>query len=68
MTKLGPEFWQSPNFWIPAPRSAPWEVTRLEALALRAGVDANELREFLYDEIERRRREVHAIGDRVVSQ
>jgi hypothetical protein len=30
---------------------------RVEALALRAGVDANELRELLYDEIERRRGE-----------
>jgi hypothetical protein len=52
---LGLEFWHSSNFWIPPPRSALDEPTRLEALALRAGVDANELRELLYDEIERRR-------------
>ena len=56
--KLGPEFWASTNFWIPPPRSATGEATRLEALALRAGVDANELRELLYDAIERRRHEL----------
>ena len=52
---VGPGLWGLSNFWVPPPRSALDEPTRLEALALRAGMDANELRELLYDEIERRR-------------
>jgi hypothetical protein len=46
---------RSPRAETPPQLVAPWETTRLEALALRAGMDANELRELLYDEIERRR-------------
>jgi predicted kinase len=35
----------------------PWPRTRLEQLAKQAGVDDEELRAFLYEEIDRRRRE-----------
>lgn len=55
---FAPGFWHSPNFTVPPPQWSTWEPTKLEALALRAGVAADELREILYCEIERRRGEL----------
>ena len=41
--------------WEPRRRSWPYEPTRLEIIATRMGIDDEDLRELLRDEIERRR-------------
>lgn len=46
------EIWHSADFTLAMePRTWPQEATRLEELALGAGVDPDELREYLYDAI-----------------
>lgn len=53
-----PVMWGSPNFTFSDPppyRSWPYEMTRLERLAHRAGMSDEELRLRLIEEIERRR-------------
>lgn len=44
-------------FFRPPRRSWPYPPTRLEVLAIRAGLDDEDLRRLLAQEIERRRRE-----------
>lgn len=48
----------SANFWQPPRRSWPWPPTRLEVLATRMGIDDEELRALLLQEVERRRTEL----------
>ena len=48
-------FWSSPNFFQPPYRSWPHPPTDLERMAARMGIDDEDLRELLREEIERRR-------------
>ena len=51
------ELWYSGDFWQPPYRNYPHPPTRLEVLAARMGIDDEELRQLLHDEVQRRRRE-----------
>jgi hypothetical protein len=54
---MAQQFWGSSNFWQPPRRSWPYPPTKLEVLATRAGLDDEDLRRLITQEIERRRLE-----------